>query len=53
MSAQLTPKCPYCGSFYLSTMDGEKKKRCIDCHKEFSTDNKQVEVKNREKEWLW
>lgn len=45
MSAQLTPKCPYCGSFYLSTMYNGKK--CIDCLKEWSTNDKQIAVNNR------
>lgn len=47
MSAQLTPKCPYCGSYFLSTLDGEKKRKCIDCKKEFPTEQKQVAVNNR------
>lgn len=47
MSAQLTPKCPHCGSYFLSTLDGEKKRKCIDCKLEFATDEKQVTVNNR------
>jgi transposase-like protein len=47
MSAQLRPKCPQCGSYYLSTLEGEKKRKCIDCKLEFKTDDKQVVVNNR------
>jgi len=47
MSAGLRPKCPQCGSYYLSTLEGEKKRKCIDCKLEFKTDDKQVVVNNR------
>lgn len=47
MSAELTPKCSYCGSYYLSTISSENKKRCIDCGNEFDSSDKQVVVNNR------
>lgn len=50
MSAQLRPKCPHCGSYYLSTLDGEKKRKCIDCKLEFATDEKQVAAIDEEQE---
>jgi len=36
MSASIKPKCPYCGSYFLSSLDGEGLKKCIDCKREFS-----------------
>ena len=37
MSATIKPKCPECGSYFLSSLDGEGKKKCIDCKAEFET----------------
>jgi hypothetical protein len=31
----LAQKCPYCGSVWLSSLDGEGLKKCLDCLKEF------------------
>jgi len=36
MSASIKPKCPRCGSYFLSSLDGEGLKKCIDCKREFS-----------------
>lgn len=47
MSASTEKKCQACGSYYLSTMDGEKKLKCIDCCTEFHSTARQVVVNNR------
>jgi DNA-directed RNA polymerase subunit RPC12/RpoP len=44
MSATIKPKCPECGSYFLSSIDSEGKKRCIDCAFEFETVKKSKDI---------
>ena len=36
MSASIKPKCPYCGSYFMSHLGTDGLKKCLDCKREFS-----------------